>query len=221
MDKIGYLKESSLFDGMSSSDIDEISDSIEMANYSKGKIIYQPDDPGEILFILKRGRVRIYRLSSEGKELTLTELGPGTIFGEMSLFGQAMYGSFAEAIEDCVICVIDRVRATKMLKEKPMISLRLAEILGRRLLSAENKLESMALRDVPKRIASLLIELFGTDKGSSKAYRYTHEDLAKMIGTSRESVTLTLSDFKNKGWISISDHHITLTEPESLEDFIN
>ena len=220
MDKIGYLKESALFNGMPSSDIDEISDSIEMTNYPKGKIIYQPDDPGDILFILKKGRVRIYRLSSSGKELTLTELGSGTIFGEMSLFGQTMYGSFAEAIEDCVICVIDRVRATQMLKEKPFISLKLAEILGKRLLSAENKLESIALRDVPKRLASLLIELFISDEGSPKAYRYTHEDLAKMIGTSRESVTLALADFKNRGWISVNDHHITLTETEAIKDFI-
>jgi len=221
MDKIGYLKESALFEGLPPSDIDEISDSIEMSNYPKGRIIYQPDDPGDILFILKRGRVRIYRLSAEGKELTLTELGAGTIFGEMSLFGQTMYGSFAEAIEDCVICVIDKVRATQMLEEKPAISLRLAEILGRRLLSAENKLENLALRDVPKRLASLLVELFGSIDGSSKAYRYTHEDLAKMIGTSRESVTLAISEFKNKGWISISDHHITLTDIQALKDFIN
>jgi len=220
MDKIGYLKESALFGGLSSSDVDEISKSVEMTNYPKGKIIYRPDDPGDILFILKRGRVRIYRLSPEGKELTLIELSAGTIFGEMSLFGQTMYGSFAEVLEDSVICVMDKEKATMMLKNRPIIALRLAEILGQRLLSSENRLESLALREVPKRLAYLLVEMSVSENSIELSRRYTHEELAKMIGTSRESVTLSLSEFRNKRWISISDHLITLTDLQALKDFI-
>lgn len=220
MDKIGYLRESILFSGMPPADLSQVSGSFHMANFPKGKVIHRPDDPGDVLFILKQGRVRIFRLAPDGRELTLTELTAGTVFGEMSLFGQTMYGSYAEAIEDSVICVVNRETISRMLEKNPTIALRLAEILGRRLLEAENRLESVGLRDVPRRLANLLLELANRSDDQLKIdRRYTHEELAKMIGTSRESVTLALNDFRRRGWVSVADHHIAILEVGSLGEF--
>lgn len=219
MDKIGYLRETDIFSGLSVAEMDEMGVAFQMANFPKGKVIYQPYDPGDILFILKKGRVRIYRLSPEGRELTLSVLSSGTIFGEMALFGQTMYGSFAQAVEDCMVCVTNRKSATQMLKDNPNVAIRLVEIVGQRLLAAENRLESLGLMDVPHRLASLILEMAGASDGTAIGHRYTHEELAKMIGASRESVTLALSDFRNRGWISISDHQITLADPDALRAY--
>lgn len=221
-DKIGYLRQTDIFAGMPEAKIDEISSSIQMTNYTKGRTIFQPGDEVEKLFILKKGRVRIYRISPDGRELTLAELEPGTIFGEMALFGQTMYENFAQVVEDSLICTISRREAVSLLKNNPQIALRLAEILGRRLIRAENHLENLGLKDVPRRLASILLELADQANGKLKIdKRYTHEELAKMIGTSRESVTLSLGRFRAQGWLTIDGHIIAINDPEKLRVFIN
>lgn len=136
MDKIGYLKQTDIFAGISDAELHEIGASLRMTNFANSAIVYRPEDRSEVLFILKTGRVRLFRLAPDGRELTLAELCSGTIFGEMALFGQTMYGSFAQALEDSLICAADRQAAMRLLEAKPSISLRLAEVLGRRLLSA-------------------------------------------------------------------------------------
>lgn len=220
MDKIGYLKEVDIFAGLPAADIDEISGSLNMTGFPEGKIIYAPGDHGEVLFILKRGRVRIFRRAPDGRELTITELTAGTIFGEMALFGQAMHASFAQAIEDCVVCVIHHQSAIRMLENKPAIALRLAEVLGRRLLAAENRLESLGLKDVRRRLATLLLELADFSGGGPVIdRRYTHEELAKMIGTTRESITLALNEFKKHGWVRTKDHLLSLTDAAALKAY--
>jgi len=221
-DKIGYLKQTDIFAGMSEEKIDEISSSIQMTNYSRGRTIFQPGDEMEKLFILKKGRVRIYRISPDGRELTLAELKPGTIFGEMALFGQTMYENFAQVVEDSLICTINRQEAVTMLKNNPSVALRLAEILGKRLITAENHLENLGLKDVPRRLASILLELADQSNGGLKIdKKYTHEELAKMIGTSRESVTLSLGRFRRQGWLAVEGHMMSITNADKLRDFIN
>lgn len=220
MDKIGYLRQTDLFADMPRAELHKISRSMQMTNYLKGKIVYRPDDPGDVLFILKHGRVRIFRLAPDGRELTIAELTSGTVFGEMGLLGQTMYGSFAEALEDCLICVMTRDLAVRLLREKPEIALRLIEIVGRRLLAAENRLESLGLRDVPRRLAALLLELAQPSEDGAHVARHTHEELAKMIGTSRESVTLAIGHFRNRGWLRLDNHEIDLVRPSELREFI-
>lgn len=198
----------------------EVSAALKMVNFSRGEMIYRPGDRGEVLFVLKVGRVRMFRLAPDGRELTLTEIGAGTIFGEMALFGQTMHDSFAQAVEDCLLCVISREAAMRMLESKPAVALRLAEVLGKRLLSAENRLESFALKDVRRRLATLLLELADSANGPPTiGRRYTHEELAKMIGTTRESVTLSLIDFKKRGWLDTSNHSILFRDFAALKAY--
>jgi len=201
-------------------DIEKLGAHLHMFELPKGSLIYEPTHRGDVLFILKRGRVRIYRVGQDGRQLTISELGAGTIFGEMALLGQTMYGSFAEAIEGCSLCEIDRETALELLREKPELALKLIELMGRRLRAAENRMKSLGLRDVPRRLATLLIEL-ADGSGSGKLSRpYTHDELAKMIGASRESVTLTLGDFRAREWVTLDNHHISIIQPEGLRDFV-
>lgn len=220
MEKLGYLRESDFFSGLSVSELEGIGQHLRMSEFPKGTIIYEPNQRGEVLFILKRGRVRIYRVGQDGRQLTISELGAGTIFGEMALLGQTMYGSFAEALDDCSICDIDRKAVLELLREKPELAVRLIELMGRRLQAAENRMESLGLRDVPRRLATLLIELADGSSDGKLGRPYTHAELAKMIGASRESVTVTLGDFRAREWVALDDHRISIIQPEGLRRFI-
>ncbi len=220
MDKIDYLREAELFEGMPEAKIKAVSASFDMINFPKGKVIYSPDDPGEVLFLLKRGRVRVFSVAHDGRELTLDEMAKGAIFGEMALYGQSMYGNFAVASEDSLVCVVPRNSARRMLENNPTVALRLAEILGKRLVSAQSRLEGLALKDVRRRLASLLLELAPKPAdGTTLERKYTHEELAKMVGASRESVSLALSDFRKRQWLAIADHFITLTDNQALKEY--
>lgn len=220
MDKIGFLQQTDIFAGLGRGELDEIVHALTMIDFPKGRTFYRPGEEGEVLFVLKTGRVRIFRLAEDGRELTITELAGGTIFGEMALFGQTMHDSYAQALEDCLICIIKREAAMSILRSKPVVALNLAEVLGKRLLATENRLESLALKDVRRRLATLLLELADASGAVPVGdRRYTHEELAKMIGTSRESVTLALIEFKKRGWLDASKRSLVFTDRAALKQY--
>jgi CRP-like cAMP-binding protein len=105
-----------------------------------------PEESGEVLFLLKKGRVQLYRLSPGGKKLVVATLGPGAIFGEMSLVGQGMHNTFAEAVDDCMLCVMSRADVERLMREKPEVAFRFAEALGDRLSQVEERLEEIAFK---------------------------------------------------------------------------
>ena len=106
--KIGYLSKTDLFQDLTPPELAEIERKITMHRCERGRVFYLPGETGEVLYILKEGRVQLYRLSAEGRKLVIATLEPGTIFGEMSMIGQGMYDAFAEAAEPCMICVMRR-----------------------------------------------------------------------------------------------------------------
>jgi CRP-like cAMP-binding protein len=185
-----------------------------MTTCEKGRVFYRPEETGEILFLLKQGRVQLYRISPEGKKLTIATLGPGSIFGEMSMIGQGMYNTFAEAIEECTLCVMSRNDLERILIVKPQIGLRIVETLGRRLREAEARLEDIAFKNIPARLASLLLRLH--EEQGDTIEGYTHQDLAEMIGTYRETTTQTLNDFKRDGLLDIGRKRLMLYDLEGL-----
>ena len=152
--KIGYLSEMDLFRDLSKEDMAWLDQLTNMVECRKGQLVYSPDEGGEVLFLLKKGAVQIYRLSPEGKKLVIATLGPGTFFGEMSLFGQGMYESFAEASEDAILCAMRRTNLEQLVRAKPGVALRLLQVLGGRLRDSQRALEELAFKPVPARLAS-------------------------------------------------------------------
>ena len=155
-DKPGYLSDMDLFRDLSERDMVEVNRTITVTHVHRGRVFYQPEDVSEVLFLLKEGRVQLYRISPEGKKLVIATLGPGTLFGEMVLLGQQMHNTFAEALDDCLICVMGRPDLELLILTKPQVGLRVLEITGRRLREAEGRLEDMAFKGIPARLASLL-----------------------------------------------------------------
>lgn len=213
--KINYLQMVDIFQDLSKDEMAEMDRTTTMSTCKKGKIFYQPQDTSEVLFILKKGRVQLYRLSPEGKKLVVATIGPGTIFGEMAIIGQGMHNAFAEAAEDCLLCVMSRHDVERLILNKPSVALRVMEVMAQRLNKAESQLEDMAFKSIPTRLALLLLRL-REDQGNC-IYGYTHQDLAEAIGTYRETATQTLNEFKANQLIDIGRKRIEILDPQGLE----
>ncbi|MCC6453920.1 MAG: Crp/Fnr family transcriptional regulator [Caldilineaceae bacterium] len=195
----------------------ELNRIITMSHVPKGRVFYRPEEPGEVLFILKEGRVQLYRISPEGKKLVITTLGPHTLFGEMALLGTKMHNTFAEAIEDCLICIMSRADLERLILNKPQVALRILEVTGKRLREAEERLENMAFKGIPARLASLLLRL-EEEQGNDEISGLTHQDLAESVGTYRETATQVLNDLKSQGLIEIGRKRIKILDPARLAE---
>lgn len=214
--KLGYLLETEVFRPLSGPERAWLAESTTMVSCERGRVFYTPDEPGEVIFILKRGRVNLYRLAADGRKLVVTTLGPHTIFGEMGLLGQGMYGCYAEAAEDSLICVLSRSDLQALVRRNPEVGLRLLAELGGRLRQREEELEALAFRGLPARLATLLLgeaDAYGTIDG------YSHQELAERLGTYRETVSQILGRFRGEGLVAVEPRRIRLLNRTGLEAY--
>ncbi len=214
-EKMRYLSEMAVFQDLTPREMEELNRITTMSTVARGRVFYRPEEPGEVLFILKEGSVQLYRISPEGKKLIITTLGPHTLFGEMALLGTRMHNTFAEAVDDCLICVMSRTDLERMILSKPRVALRVLEITGKRLREAEERLENMAFKGIPARLASLLMRL-SEEQESEIIVGLTHQDLAESVGTYRETATQVLNDMKGQGLIEIGRKRITILDMDAL-----
>lgn len=211
--KLGYLRETEVFVSLSPAEQKWLAESTTMVTCNRGRVFYTPDEPGEVVFILKRGKVDLYRIAPDGRKLVVASLGPHTIFGEMGLIGQGMYGCYAEAVDDCLICVLSRSDMQALIRRNPDVGLSLLAELGTRLQQRESELESLAFRGLPARLAALLLresDAYGTVLGLS------HQDIAERLGTYRETVSQLLGRFRSEGLVAVEPRRIKVLDPDGL-----
>lgn len=213
--KLNYLSHIQVFRDLSQTELAEMDRQLTMSTCKSGRIFYMPEESGEVLFLLKKGRVQLYRIAPNGKKLIVATLGAGTIFGEMSLVGQGMHNTFAEAIDECVLCVMSRSDVERLMREKPDVAFRFVEAMGSRLTQLEAQLEDIAFKSIPARLSSLLLEL--ADEGNRRIVGYTHQDFGEMLGTYRETVTQTLNEFKADGLVEIGRKRVALRDVARLQ----
>ena len=187
----------------------------EMRTCRRGQILYSQEDRAEVLFLLKRGRVQLYRLTPSGKRLELAVIEPGTFFGEMPFIGESLRHTFAEAAEDSLICVMSRSDIEGLMRKRSEVALRMIEVLGRRLALCEARLEEMAYRSVPARIAAVLMRLSQGHNG--EIISITHQELGDMIGALRESVTKVLDEFQREGLVELGRGRVILRDVTGLK----
>lgn len=168
--------------------------------------------------MLKKGRVALYRLSPEGKKLTTAWIAPGTLFGDMEFTGTTLGGSFAEAWEDSILCVINRHDLEKLISKYPIISIRLLNHLSHRVRDLEARLEEGLLRDIHSRVAAATLRL--REEQGSDSVRVTHQELADSLGTYRETVTSTLGDLQSKRLVSLERSRVLVNDASSLEKIV-
>jgi CRP-like cAMP-binding protein len=217
LNKIDLLETIEIFQDLTHAEMKDIGQQTVMRTFQAGHLFYMPSDPGEVLFTLKQGRVQLYRLAPNGRKLVVSILHPGAVFGQMGLVGQHLHRTFAQALEECVVCVMSREEVERLLLEKPQIAIRFLNALGRRLEEAERRLEEFAFKDVPTRLAGLLIQLNTEAGGNGTLKGYTHQYLADMLGTYRETTTQILNEFQQQNLIRLSRKSIEIVDAVGLE----
>ncbi|MDP1588996.1 MAG: Crp/Fnr family transcriptional regulator [Prosthecobacter sp.] len=212
-DMVWRLSEVDIFQDLGESEVEGIARSAQMKDVPAGSLLISPNQTNEVLFILKKGRVRLYRLASDGRSLTTAIIEPGQIFGEMLAMGQHLEDTYGEAIEDSVVCIMSRGDVNGLLLADPRVSSRIAELLGSRVLELERRLGDTVLMSVPARVASALAILAKVDGGE---VRLTHEQLADLVGTTRETTTKVLGDLRQRGLVRLRRGRIQVIEVAAL-----
>src|SRR2546425_2681360 len=219
-DKVWYLQHIDAFAGVGESEMQQIARRSTMREFTRGRVILHPGETQEMVYLIKEGRVKVSRYSPEGREQILALLEPGDLVGELDLVRETD-PVHVEACEDTLICELSRRDFVALLRRQPEVMLHVMKLLAMRLRVAEEEIADLVFRDVPGRLASLLLRLaeaYGR-KSSGKlllALRLTHQDIASMIGATRETVTSTLSRFRDAGLIATEHRSIMIKNAEGL-----
>ncbi len=219
--KLWHLKQIRLFADLPADTLERLDRVAGMQAVKRRQPIYLPGDLGDAVYLLKSGRVKISRLSPGGKELTLAILEPGEIFGETDALQGAPRDEVAEALEDTVLCIVPRSEFEALLQRTPGLALRLTKLIGLRLRRIESRVEDLVFRDVPTRLAHLLLDLardLGVEdqRGLLLRARFSHRDLANLIGSTRETVSLTLGEFRREGLVETEGRQMIIRNREGL-----
>ena len=214
------MSEVEIFADLSEAEMGVIAAAAPMQEFAAGEIIYSPPQPTERLFILKRGRVRIFRVSPDGRALTTAIITPGMIFGEMVVLGQQMHNNFAEALDSVAVCVMTRSDVQRFLLSDARIAARISEILGNRVSQLERRLSDSVFKSVPQRIASTL-RLLAEEQpqrllGRGVQVTLTHEQVAALAGTSRETATKVLGEYADRGLLRLGRGRLTILDVEGI-----
>lgn len=217
--KATLLREAELFRDLDAEQMKHVEDITTMTTTRRGTVIYRPGETGEALFLLKRGRVRLYRLSPEGKKLLTAVIEPGTFFGDMAIAGQSMHHSYAEAAEDSTLCVMSPHDLEELFLSLPQVALRLIQHLSARVTELESRLEESSLRSMESRVAATLLRRSETD--GTRTIAITHQELAEFVGTYRETVTRVLDVLQKTGAVRLDRGRITVADSEQLRRMIS
>jgi CRP/FNR family transcriptional regulator, cyclic AMP receptor protein len=188
----------------------------------EGEILFGPEDVGERLYIVKEGRIRLYKVGSDGQEITIAFVDEGRTFGEMAFSAQRTRKSYAQAAQPTLLISLERDDVYELIREKPEVGIRLIERLSERVEALENRLEDVTLKDMPARLATLILQLLEsegvkTDEGYYKIpRRYSHEQLASMLNAHRVSVTRAYATLKGSGIVELRDHLLHIKDLEAL-----
>ncbi len=221
-EKLRLLSMVDILEPLSREDIKELSLLIPDTHIEQGRIFYTPHERAETLFMLKKGRVKIYRVGPDGREFTLDVVGPGTVFGEMSLTAQRLENAYAEAMEPTMVCAMKREDLERLVMDKPQVGLKVMSVLSERLSRAEDRMEDMALKEVPARLASFILQLVESEgvvtrEGYKIPTGYTHRQLATMIGSKRETVTKAFTLLQKAGAVKLKRRRIHVKNLETLK----
>lgn len=185
----------------------DLSSMLRVTNVKKGSMVYGIGEKAETIYLLKEGSIKVSRLSEDGKELTMDILKPGDIFGEMALSEEGKREDIAEAVEDSYICDVKKNDFEDLISKNPVFSFTLVKLMGLRIRKIESRFEDIIFKDVRTRIASILRDVagkYGTPIQNGKAIevKLSHQDIANLVGATRETVTLELNNLKKEGFIS-------------------
>lgn len=222
---VDILKNIPAFSSLDSSDLNKINEITIERHFRKGSIIFMEGDPGEAFFFIKSGKVKIFKITPDGRELIFAILSEGDVFAEVTLFNDINYPASAEILEDASLGMIKNKDLEALIGDHSELALPIIKVLSRKLFNSQQKVKELALGDTYMRTAQTLIKLAEahgkvTDEGIEVKLDISRQELANMIGTARETVSRALSQFKKEGSIDISGKKIIVLNMNKLKGWI-
>ncbi len=221
--KFWYLRHFNIFDGLDEETLKNVDKIAAMCTFKTNEQIYFPAEPTRSIFFLKKGHVKISRISEDGKEIILDVIGPGEVFGELTQDDNGeSRNEIATAIGEVLICTILRSDFEKMLRKYPELNFRVTKEVGERLRKVEERVTELVFKDVKKRIASFLVryaEEFGTIKSGIITVKppLSHQEIGFLTGAARQTVTSILNYLREKNIIDFDRKQITIYDMTKLK----
>lgn len=212
-----FLATVPLFSGLERHDLQQFAELTREKFYPRGSVILFEHDPGDSLFVVREGRVKVVLIGEDGREVILGVLSVSDHFGELALIDDRPRSAHVIAMEDSHLLVLRRDDFRRRVESSPAVAWSLLSELSRRLRRADEKIGGLVLLDVPGRIARLLLDM--AEEGGSDVIEkpLTHQTIAQMIGASRETVSRAMKDFQDAGWITVERRKIGLANRPALE----
>jgi CRP-like cAMP-binding protein len=217
--KVWYLTRNRFFAGAIDGGIDKSAHIFTIVGYPRRTLIFDQGDPSRTVYFVKRGTVRIARVTADAKEVTVAVLGPGDLFGEESLFGTGERTTVAVAVDSVLLCTVRADDLFRLIQSEPALAINVAKILQERLADAAAQMEDIAYARVSDRLMHLFRRLANehgvpVEGGLRIETRFTHADLATLIGSTRETVSLELSNLVRAGAIRLDGRQFIIPTAE-------
>jgi CRP-like cAMP-binding protein len=216
MQTIDFLATVPLLQGLDAAELSRLADLTRERTYPKGSVILFEDDPGDSLFIVKAGRVKVVLVGEDGREVILGMLGSGEHFGELSLIDGQPRSAHVIAVDDSQLIILRREDVRRRVDESPQLAWALLLALSKRLRRADEQIGGLVLLDVHGRIARLILDSAGEDGALDK--KLTHQTIAHMIGASRETVSRAMREFQDRELITVTRRQIAIANRAGLEE---
>jgi CRP/FNR family transcriptional regulator, cyclic AMP receptor protein len=224
VERVELLEQAPLFSVLHPTDLRTLASRFHPVRYGRGEVIFREGEPAERLFLIDSGRVKLSIASPTGQEMLIGVLGRGQIFGELEIIDRGQRAMDARAMEDGLLYAFAADVFWTMLENRPTLARRLLELMARRLRRADQTSQDLVFFDAPTRLARRLLQLaeeHGEPVGSGQesvkvTVRVTQEELAQMIGVTRESANRLVASFTERGWIEWNDGYPLLLQPEAL-----
>ncbi len=215
--KLWYLKNIQLFKDFSEAELMKFNEKMFMKDYNKREYLYLAPEHLDTVFLVKQGNIEIGYIDESGRELAIDILGAGELFGAVP--GEGYTGGYARAVDRAIVCVLDRREFEYFLEVHPQFSLRVMKLLGAKISVLENKLQHLVFKDVKTRICELLYSLYqkaGDPRTGRIKITLTHQDIANLVGSTRETASVYLAELKGDGIIDYAGKKIKIVVPEAL-----
>jgi CRP-like cAMP-binding protein len=215
------VRQAPLFAALDDEAAEALKSTMAKVEIRRGEVLFHEGDPGDRLYVIVEGKVKLGRTSGDGRENLLAILGPGEMFGELSLFDPGPRNATATAVADTVLIGLGNEDLVSWLTGRPEVARQLLSALARRLRRTNEALADLVFADVPGRVAKALLDLserFGTpsDDGLHVSHDLTQEELAQLVGASRETVNKALADFAARNWLRLEARAVVLIDIERL-----
>src|ERR1700678_2899694 len=215
------LRRAPLFDALDDDGARTLRRQMAEVKLARGERLFMEGDDGDRLYVVLDGKMKLTRAAADGRENLVSVIGPGEMFGELSLFDPRPRTSTASAVTDATLAALAHDALRPWLRERPEVSMHMLQALARRLRRANDLNADLVFTDVPGRVAKNLLDLadrFGEQEhdGLHVHHDLTQEELAQLVGASRETVNKALADFAARGWLQISARSVLILDSERL-----